>query len=216
MKGMLKLAALLLSCASLLLGRCVAFEQSPVAELRCDPALPGRWLPLTDGKDGAIPMPVAGGAAVIDANCNVTLHDRNVAHPPPPFSAYGFSHGGMHYVVMRPADMQRVLGEHDPAYQLSDLFPPDAIFLLQYQIDADTMSLNALSPEKIKALLESGQVRGRTVQPNLHLLEGNARQLRRLLGRRGDWRTSGIGVTLMQFRRATKEEAVQMSDGPQS
>ena len=149
-----------------LLGGCVAFERSPVAERSCDPELPGEWNLRADGIAKRIR---------IDARCH-TEDWPGLREQPVALDLTGFKVGRDRYIVLTPADAERAIGAEQK--QLSKTAPAGAVFLVLYRIEGD--QANAWLPDSQRALtaIAAGSLRGRKLEDRFALVEGTSQQLR--------------------------------------
>lgn len=155
-----------------LLGGCVAFERSPVAERSCDPELPGEWNLRTDG---------AAKRIRIDARCH-TEDWPGLREQPVALDLTGFKLGRDRYIVLTPADAERAIGTEQK--QLAKTTPAGAVFLVLYRIEGD--QAYAWLPDSQRALtaIAAGSLRGRKLEDRFALVEGTAQQLRDTLEQR--------------------------------
>lgn len=160
--------------ASVLLGGCVAFERSPVAERSCDPDLPGEWNLRADGVAKRIR---------IDARCH-TDDWPGLREQPVALDLTGFTDGPDRYIVLTPADAERAIGAEQK--QLSKTAPAGAVFLVLYRIEGDQASAWLPDSQRALAAIAAGRLRGRKLEDRFALVQGTSPQLRETLADHAD------------------------------
>lgn len=155
---------------------CVMFERPP-AELGCDPALVGRWLPLPGADTEKMPLG-AGDYAEIDAQCQVSL----VEHGKPPrskFRALGFELDGQRYLALSQDDMRDLFEDTKPA--TPGKLPATSVLLLKYRIADDVLEVALPKASRALESIQQGDRSVREADTMVYVVEGDAEALRRRL-----------------------------------
>jgi len=153
---------------------CVAFERTPVAELRCDPDLAGAWTVKAGGN--------AHKTVHVDDRCRSEdwpgMGDKPVA-----LELTGFVVGEDRYLVLTPEQAQRAIGADTGS--LTATAPKDSVFLVLYRINARG-GLDAWLPDSQRALaaIARGELAGRKLDERFALVQGTPEQLRDTLAQR--------------------------------
>ncbi len=155
---------------------CVAFEAIPVAELGCDPALAGRWVPHG--------MP-AGDAILIDEQCRALIPaaGRSAADAEPVrLQLRSFEQDAQRYLVFDKADLERVAGLGANALAGSDLQSlDDEKFLLRYRIDGDNLQAAMNDQTYARDAIDGGSLPGKALAASLSLIQADAAAMPALL-----------------------------------
>ncbi|KRA44393.1 hypothetical protein [Pseudoxanthomonas sp. Root630] len=178
MTPMRRLATVILAAS--LLGGCVMFEQAP-APLACDPALVGRWIPLSDSPQDRVPLG-KDDYADVDAQCHVRLRDNN-RRDEPSFDALGFEVDGDRYLALGFKELEGLFGTGKEAPPTPKGMPAGAVTLLKYRIHDDTLQIAMLDTVTIMQRVQQGSLKARETDASTYLFEGDPRRLRDLLRR---------------------------------
>lgn len=168
---------LLLALLLPVLPGCVMFERAP-AELACDPALVGRWLPLPGADTEKMPLG-AGDYAEIDAQCQVSLVEHGNA-PRSRFRALGFELDGQRYLALDQDDMRDLFNDGKRAESKSKL-PATSVLLLKYRIADEVLEVALPKASRALELVQQGDRGVREADTMVYLVEGDAGTLRRRL-----------------------------------
>lgn len=162
-----------LAIALIALSGCVAFERAPVDELTCDPDLPGTWKLKAENLAKTLR---------IDERCHTEdwpgLGEQTMA-----LDLTGFSLGEDRYIVISPADAQRIIGAEGAA--MVKTTPAGSVFLVLYRIDKGRAT--AWLPDSQRALnaIAAGELKGRKLDEKFPLLQGSAQDIRDTLLQHG-------------------------------
>ncbi len=167
------LLALLLPAVS----GCVMFERPP-AELACDPALVGHWLPLPGADTEKMPLG-AGDYADIDAQCQVSLVEHGKT-PRSKFRALGFELDGQRYLALSQDDMRNLFEDNKPAENKGKL-PATSVLLLKYRIADDVLEVALPKASRALESIQQGDPGVREADTMVYLVEGDAEALRKRL-----------------------------------
>nr|WP_295382452.1 hypothetical protein [Pseudoxanthomonas sp.] len=168
---------LLLALLLPVLPGCVMFERAP-AELACDPALVGRWLPLPGADTEKMPLG-AGDYAEIDAQCQVSLVEHGNA-PRSRFRALSFELDGQRYLALDQDDMRDLFNDGKRAESKSKL-PATSVLLLKYRIADEVLEVALPKASRALELVQQGDRGVREADTMVYLVEGDAGTLRRRL-----------------------------------
>lgn len=156
---------------------CVMFERAP-AELACDPALAGRWLPLPGADAEKMPLG-AGDYAEIDAQCQVSLVEHGNASRSK-FRALGFELDGQRYLALGQDDMRDLFEDNRPADGKARL-PATSVLLLKYRIADDVLEVALPRASHALESIRQGDRSVREADTMVYLVEGDAAALRQRL-----------------------------------
>lgn len=156
---------------------CLMFERAP-AELGCDPALAGRWLPLPGADPEKMPLG-SGDYAEIDARCQVSLVEGG-GPPRTRFHALGFELDGARYLALGQEDMRDLFNDQKAPAGNSKL-PATSVLLLKYRITDDVLEVAMPRASRALERLQQGEKSIREVDTMVYLMEGDAEALRTAL-----------------------------------
>lgn len=159
------------------LSACVMFERAP-AELSCDPALAGRWIPLPGNDQDALPLG-RDDYAQVDAQCRVTLRDaaKQVGSQ---FNALGFEVEGQRYLALSQDDMRELFDDRKPPATPSKL-PASSVLLVKYRLAGDVLELALPEMSYAMQQVKQGTLAARETDTMVYLVEGDAGALRKVL-----------------------------------
>lgn len=167
----------LLALALPALPGCLMFERAP-AELGCDPALAGRWLPLPGADPEKMPLG-SGDYAEIDAQCQVSLVESGKT-PRTRFRALGFELDGTRYLALDQDDMRDLFNDPKAPAGNSKL-PATSVLLLKYRIADDVLEVAMPRASRALERIQQGDPGIREVDTMVYLLGGEADALRATL-----------------------------------
>lgn len=188
-----------------LLAGCLMFERSP-ADLTCDPALTGRWIPLPGNDSQTLPLD-RDDYAQVDAQCTVTLVDDKKMAKRPSFPARGFALDGERYIALN-QDAMRQLFDDTQAPAKPAKLPRDAVLLVKYRIVGGVLELALPDIGYVIEETKKGALKAREADSMVYVAEGDRTQLRALLADHpGLFETFSPESRNLRLRRASTESA---------
>ena len=180
-----------------LLCGCVAFEQSPVADLSCDPALAGTW---TDADGGSS----SRHRFTVDAKCRL----RWPKAPGGPFAMTlrGFALDGHRYLVLTPAEADVLAeAEGDVVRQT----PAGHVYLVRYRVAGKSARMRVPDWNAARAAVARGAVKGRRMYAEDEesvILTGDSTALAKVLRTQGGamFGSNDDEDATMHFKRVAK------------
>jgi hypothetical protein len=188
----LALAVFVLACAG-----CVAFERAPVTKFECDPDLAGGWQGL--------PKLPSLGTILVDNECLMQWpQDDDGVYS---MRLRTFAIDAKRYLAFSPEEADRLLDPKDRSMDLGRLSPENSVYLVRYRIEDGQLNLWMPDPDAVLQGIAAGAIRGRKIDDSFAYVQGNRRQIARLLRESGQLYDNRSEHSALQFRRLKTERA---------